>query len=148
MSQETNIIDPSTFALDRVTIPQDATQEQWADIHRTILLCRKASRTWVKQSREWASERWGAEYVAQCEQQMELALGLPPSDTTPKPDINPADKTKAIVTIEGIAQQFVMWHRKMDAKIDSWDRPQIEKALSLLEPIEREAVRLRGMLTS
>lgn len=146
MSQETNIIDPSTFALDRVTIPQDASQEQWADIHRTILLCRKASRVWVKQSREWATAKWGADYVAQCEEQMELALGLPPADMTPKPDLNPSDKSKAIVTIEGIAQQFVLWHRKMDKEINSWDRPRIEKALALIEPIEAQAKRLRGML--
>lgn len=148
MSNETNIIDPSTFALDRVTIPTDATQEQWADIHRTAILCRRASRLWVKQSREWAAEKWGAQYVADAEQQMELALGLPPADAAPKPDLNPSDKTKAIVTIEGIAQQFVMWHRKMDSEITNWDRPRVEKALALLEPIEREAARLRSMLNA
>jgi hypothetical protein len=97
MSNQTNIIDPSTFALDRVTIPADATQDQWADIHRTAMLCRKASRMWVKQSREWAAERWGADYVAEVEIQMELSLGLPQPE--PKPDINPADKSKGIVTI-------------------------------------------------
>ena len=47
-----NIIDPSTVATTGVTIAADATQDQWADIHRTILLCRSTSRLWLKQSRE------------------------------------------------------------------------------------------------
>lgn len=141
-----NIIDPTTFAPEKVTIPEDATQEQWASIHATILLCRKASRSWLKQSREWAEAKWGADYVAEAETQMELALGLPQPDPTPKHDLNPGDKSKAIVTIEGICQQFALWHRKMDSQITTWDRPRIEKALALIEPIEREAKRLRGML--
>ena len=141
-----NIIDPSTFAPEKVTIPEDATQDQWASIHSTILLCRKASRSWLKQSREWAESKWGADYVANAETQMELALGLPTPDPTPKPDLNPGDKSKAIVTIEGVSQQFNLWLRKMDSQIDSWDRPRIEKALSLIEPIEAQAKRLRGML--
>lgn len=140
-----NIIDPTTFALDKVNIPSDATQEQWQEIHRTILLCRKASRAWIKQSREWAAEKWGVDYVAECEEQMELALGLPPVDAT-QTSINPADKTKAIVTIEAVSQMFSLWHRRMDAEINTWDQPRIEKALKLIEPIEAQAKRLRGML--
>ena len=141
-----NIIDPSIYSADKVTIPDDSTQEQWASIHANIMLCRKASRSWLKQSREWAESKWGADYVADAETQMELALGLPTPDPTPKPDLNPGDKSKAIVTIEGVSQQFNLWLRKMDSQIDSWDRPRIEKALSLIEPIEAQAKRLRGML--
>ena len=141
-----NIIDPNTFSPDRLTIADDTTQKQWIDIHATILICRKASRSWLKQSREWAEGKWGADYVADAETQMELALGLPGPDTTPRPSLNPGDKTRAIVTIEGICQQFALWHRKMDEQITTWDRPRIEKALALIEPIEREAKRLRGML--
>jgi hypothetical protein len=141
-----NIIDPNTFSIESVSIPEDATQEQWASIHQTIMVCRKASRSWLKQSREWAETKWGADFVASSEIQMEMALGLPQPDSAPKPDLNPNDKSKAIVTIEGICQQFALWHRKMDSQIGSWDRPRIEKALALIEPIEREAKRLRGML--
>lgn len=146
MSNETNIIDPSTFALDRVTIPTGATQEQWADIHRTALLCRKASRMWVKQSREWASERWGPDYVAEIELQMELSLGLPQPE--PKPDINPSDKSKGIVTIEGITQQFALWSRKMQPEIAKWDAVKLKRALELLEPMERQAQEIRARLNA
>ena len=141
-----NIIDPTTFAPDKVTIPEDATQEQWQAIHGTIMLCRKASRAWLKQSREWAEGKWGAEYVAEAEEQMELALGLPAPDLTPKPSLNPNDKSKAIVTIEGISQSWAMWFRRMQPEIERWDRERLTKALKLIEPIEAQAKAMRERL--
>lgn len=140
----TTIIDPATFSPDKVQIPADATQEQWAEIHRTVMLCRKASKAWLKQSREFATQKWGVDFVAETEIQMELALGIEPPKE--RPNLNPNDKSTAIVTIEGISQKFILWQRKMDEIIPTWDKPRIEKALSLLEPIEREAARLRAML--
>lgn len=140
----TEIIDPATFAPDRVTIPADATQDQWQEIHRTILLCRKASRAWLKQSREYAAGRWGEEYVATAEEQMELALGLPQPEE--KPQLNPEDKSRAIVTIEGIAQSFKLWQRKMAPEIERWDRDRLRRALDLIEPIEAQAKRIRERL--
>ena len=140
----TDIIDISVFKPDGLTIAPETTQEQWQDIHRTILLCRKSSRSWLKQSREFASDQWGVEYVAAAEIQMELALGLPEPEERPR--LNPDDKTSAIITIEGIVQNFLMWHRKMDKEITSWDAGRLQKALSLLEPIETEAKRIRVLL--
>ena len=141
-----NIIDPSTFATNGVTIAADATQDQWADIHRTILLCRSTSRLWLKQSREFAATKWGADYVAEVEIQLELALGLPQPE--PKPDINPADKAKGIVTIEGITQQFALWSRKMAPQIASWDEVKLKRALELLEPMEKQAQEIRARLNA
>ena len=90
------IYKPSTIEF-RADIGKDA----WEEIHRNILLARHASRAWLKQSREFAEAKWGAEYVGQVEVQCELALNLPlPVE---KPKLNPADKSKAIVTIEGIS---------------------------------------------
>jgi hypothetical protein len=146
MSKQTTIIDPSTFAPTGVTIAADATQEQWADIHRTILLCRSTSRLWLKQSREFAATKWGADYVAEVEIQMELSLGLPQPE--PKPDINPADKSKGIVTIEGITQQFALWSRKMGPQIATWDVGKLKRALELLEPMEKQAQEIRARLNA
>jgi hypothetical protein len=139
-----NISDPTTFAPDKVTIPTDATQEQWADIHRSIILCRKASASWLKQSREFGVTRWGADYVAEQEIQMEMSLGLP--EPEPKPALNPADKSKAIATIQGISHSFALWQRKMGPEIEHWNREQLTKALPLLEPIEAQAKRIRELL--
>ena len=140
----TDIIDPNTFTPETVQIPADATQEQWASIHRTVMLCRKASKAWLKRSRAFASERWGIDFVAEAEVQMELALGIEaPKEST---KLNPRNKSTAIVTIEGIAQQFVLWHRNMDDEIATWDRPRVEKALGLLRPIGAQIARLEAML--
>ena len=144
MSNETNIIDPSTFATNGVTIAADATPEQWAEIHRTILLCRSTSRLWLKQSREFATNKWGADYVADIEVQLELSLGLPQLEQ--KPNINPSDKSKGIITIEGITQQFALWSRKMGPEIITWDVIKLKRALELLEPMESQARAIRARL--
>lgn len=142
----TTIINDRTFTLESVVIPESATQQQWREIHGTILLCRRASRKWLKLSREWAEAKWGAEYVAEAEEQMELALGLPAPDLTPKPSLNPNDKSKAIVTIEGISQSWAMWFRRMQPEIERWDKERLTKALKLIEPIEAQAKAMRERL--
>jgi hypothetical protein len=119
-------------------------RDEWAEIHRNILLARHASRAWLKQSREFAEKQWGAEYVGQVEIQCELALGLP--QPAEKPKLNPADKSKAIITIEGISQSFSMWSRKMRDEIETWEKARLQKALELLEPMEKQARRIRELL--
>jgi hypothetical protein len=85
------------------------------------------------------------DYVAEAEMQMELSLGLP--DPKPeKPALNPEDKSRAIVTIEGICQSFALWQRKMAPEIERWDRDRLTKALALVEPIEAQAKRIRELL--
>jgi hypothetical protein len=134
----------ANYKPDRVELPDDLTQDAWAEIHRNILLCRHASRTWLRQSRQYAEGRWGEDFVAETEVQYELALGLP--DPEPKPKLNPEDKSGAIVTIEGISQSFQMWNRKMAPQIESWDQGKLTKALALLAPIEAQAKRIRELL--
>lgn len=142
-----NITESTTFAHDALNIPKDINEDEWADMHRTILLCRASSRLWLRQSRDYASTRWGVDYVAEAEMQMELALGLP-EPKPEKPALNPDDKSRAIVTIEGICQSFALWQRKMAPEIERWDRERLTKALSLVEPIEAQAKRIRELLAN
>ena len=75
---------------------------------------------------------------------MELALGIETSD---KPaTLNAPDKSKAIVTIEGIHQSFVLWERKMHDEVEMWPEDKLKRALDLLEPMERQARRVRELL--
>ena len=140
-----NIIESTTFAHDALNLPPSITEEAWADIHRTILLCRASSRLWLRQSRDYATKRWGVDFVAEAEMQMELALGLP-EPKPEKPALNPEDKSRAIVTIEGICQSFSLWQRKMAPEIERWDRDRLIKALALVEPIEAQAKRIRELI--
>lgn len=138
------IINPETFTRETVNIAPESTQDEWASIHRSILLCKHASAKWLKQSRAFATSKWGEEFTADAEVQMEFTLGI---ETADKPaSLNPPDKSKAIVTIEGIHQSFVLWERKMHDEVETWDKDNLKRALDLLEPMERQAKRVRELL--
>jgi hypothetical protein len=140
----TQLIDQKTYTLSGVTINPDATREEWMAIHRDILVCKNAASKWLTQSRDFATKRWGAEFMADTELQLELDLGL--SLPAEKPTLNPTDKTTAIVTIEGLSQKFQLWERKMSDDIGKWDKARLERALELLTPMETTAARIRQLL--
>lgn len=140
----TQLIDQKTYTLSGVTINPDATREEWMAIHRDILVCKNAASKWLTQSRDFATKRWGAEFMADTELQLELDLGL--SLPAEKPTLNPTDKTTAIVTIEGLSQKFQLWERKMSDDIGKWDRDRLARALELLTPMETTAARIRQLL--
>lgn len=138
-----NLIDPR-MSKDGLEIPDETTQEQWQGIHRDILMCRRAAGKWLSQSRKWATDKWGIDYVAESEVQLEMALGI---EAKPAPaNLNAPDKSRGIVTIEGIAQSFDLWHRKVAPEIAGWGRDKLERALELLDPIARQAEALRAIL--
>lgn len=143
-----NLIETDVFQKDAIRIPDDCSQERWESIHRSIILCRTASRIWLKQSREFAAAKWGVDYVAQTEVQMELALGIESKEQGDKGNdgVNPSDKSTAIITIEGVAQQFAMWERKMRGNIPDWSVDNIKRAIEILEPIENKSKELRELL--
>ena len=138
------LIDTSTFTTEAVNIPDGCTMHDWMQIHRSILLCKTAASKWLAQSRAYAVGKWGTEWTADAEAQLELDLGLPQPEA--KPSLNPSDKAKAIVTIEGLPQKFELWSRKMEDEITTWDKPRLNRALELLTPFEQQAARIRSLL--
>lgn len=139
------LIDTTMFTLHALNLPDTLTPSEWTAIHRDILVCKKAATKWLQQSRDYSTARWGVEFCADTEAQLELDLGLALPDA--KPALNPQDKSRAIVTIEGISQKFILWQRKMDEEVTTWDSARLNAALNLLEPMEKEAQRLRNLLT-
>jgi hypothetical protein len=133
------------FTLHALNLPDTLTPAEWTAIHRDIIVCKKAATKWLQQSRDYSTGRWGVEFCADTEAQLELDLGLNLPDA--KPALNPQDKSRAIVTIEGISQKFILWQRKMDEEVTTWDSARLNAALNLLEPMEKEAQRLRNLLT-
>ena len=138
------IIDTTMFTLHALNLPETLTPAEWTDIHKDILVCKRAASKWLSQSRDYSTARWGMEFTADTEAQLELDLGLTLADE--KPTLNPDDKTKAIVTIEGLSQKFTVWERKMSDDIGKWDKARLERALELLTPMEATAARIRGLL--
>jgi hypothetical protein len=138
------IIDTTMFTLHALNLPETLTPAEWTNIHKDILVCKRAASKWLSQSRDYSTARWGMEFCADTEAQLELDLGLTLADE--KPTLNPDDKTKAIVTIEGLSQKFTVWERKMSDDIGKWDRDRLERALELLTPMETTAARIRQLL--
>jgi len=138
------LIDTTMFTLHALNLPETLTPAEWTDIHKDILVCKRAASKWLSQSRDYSTSRWGMEFTADTEAQLELDLGLTLADE--KPTLNPDDKTKAIVTIEGLSQKFTVWERKMSDDIGKWDKARLERALELLTPMETTAARIRQLL--
>jgi hypothetical protein len=138
------LIDTTMFTLHALNLPETLTPAEWTNIHKDILVCKRAASKWLSQSRDYSTARWGMEFCADTEAQLELDLGLTLADE--KPTLNPDDKTKAIVTIEGLSQKFTVWERKMSDDIGKWDRDRLERALELLTPMETTAARIRQLL--
>ena len=110
------------------------------------MLAKRYSSRWLKVSRDHGIKHYGIEFVAETEVQMEFALG---DDTNDKlQSSNAHDKSKAIVTIEGITQSFKLWQRKVADDIDNWDNDRLGRALTLLEPIEAQARDIRERLNT
>ena len=138
------LIDTTMLTLNSLSLPDTLTKDDWTDIHGQLLLCKKAAAKWLQQSRDYSTGRWGMEFTADTEAQLELDLGLAQPDE--RPALNPADKTRAIVTIEGLSQKFELWSRKMDSEIEAWDPDRLNRALELLTPFEKQAARIRQLL--
>jgi len=130
----------------QLVIPDDTTAEQWADIHGSIMLAKRMAGKWLKASREYGEKNFGLDFVAETEVQMEFTLGIEVNDKDESS--NAKDKSKAIVTIEGITQSFKLWQRKIKDDIENWDKERLGRALSLLEPIEAQARAIRERLNA
>jgi hypothetical protein len=131
--------------LDGRLIPNpDVTFEQWKYSHNELLRMGKYLKSYIKQSVDFAVDKFGLEETAYAVAHMETGLGI--EDKSTKSGINPNDKSKAIVTIESVRMGFDLWYRKMDPEIDNWDRAACEKARFLVSPIVRFDERLRSKL--
>ncbi len=120
------------------------TKAEWYEVHRRLCHTKKYATAWIKASREYGIIHHGMDYVADAEVQIEFDLGMMHQQKLGT--LNPADKSKAIVTIEGIHQSFVLWQRKMSDEVEEWDKDKLTRALDLLEPMERQAKRVRELL--
>lgn len=140
------IINKTLFNPDgSLSIPDGTGKDEWKKIHADLMVCKQAAKKWLKQSREYGEKEFGLGFVVEWEVQMEFNLGLP-SDAPKEETLNPSDKSRVFISIEGINQQFGMWERKMCDEIKTWDGDKCKRALEFLEPMESMATKLRNQL--
>jgi hypothetical protein len=138
------IAERGIFNIKGITIDPAATKADWAEIHRSVIMCVMAAKKWRQQSREFAISKWDADWTADTEVQimMEFMHKFPDE----KPQLNPDDKSVALVTIEATNASFISWERKMRDEIPTWNKANLVRALELLEPMETKAREIRGLI--
>jgi hypothetical protein len=58
------IIDTTMFTLHALNLPETLTPAEWTNIHKDILVCKRAASKWLSQSRDYSTARWGMEFCA------------------------------------------------------------------------------------
>lgn len=135
-----------------VTLNQDGTlafkdgitKDEWFEAHRKLLHAKRYAAAWLKASQAYAIAAWGMEFAADAVAQIELDLGIEVGDQPV--NLNPLDKSRSFLSIDGISARFMLWERKMHDEIETWDAIKLKRALDLLEPMERQAKRVRELL--
>ena len=131
------IVDPPADLAEEIEMPESMTRVQWQQVHAKILKCNKAANGWLNKSRKFASERWGNDYVADCELQMSLALGDEPRAIPAKLDKPERDVAMA----EQLGKTFARWTRIIDIERVTPDKARA--MLVVLEPVADVVRKLR-----
>ena len=124
-----------------IDLTEGMTQEGWTEIHQRILACKRHAGKWASKSRKFATNKWGIDFVAESEAQMELALGIE-AKTGPEP----CDEHKEAAAANGLVRAYERGYGK-DADLAGWDAARAGRVLELMGPIEGFLVRLRGIVT-
>lgn len=133
-----------TLAIDgSIIFREGLSAEEWFEVHRRLVHTKAHATAWLNQSREYGTEKFGLKYAAEAEAMIDRDLF---GDRIEKPDLNPSDKSRSFLTIDGISARYMLWERKMNEEIRTWDKDKLKRALDLLEPMERQAKRVRELL--
>ena len=122
-----------------LTIPENVGKGEWTEFHSRLIKCKRSMASWVRDSRRYASGRWGSEFVAAAEQQMELALGIePPAEQAEKPQ-----HKDDIAFAASIAKRITRWDM---SDIDEWNAAKIDLVLVELKPVEDIIQKLKSQV--
>lgn len=136
---------PITLGLDgRLIIPDGMPIHHYEVAVRRVEMFKEKAKAFSRQLQEYGESEYGLDQIVPIYEQIFMDLGKNLEDK--QDDLNPRDKSRNIVTIEGVSRSFTAWFSKMGPDIPTWNKTQLSKALTLLEPIEAQAKRLRGML--
>jgi len=128
----------TTEELKTYTIPEEITQEAWEKGHNDLLYYKEAARYLILKSQAFGAKKFGIETVAKVEAHFFLQMGI---DIT-KPAMLERDIDADI--LKHLQQSVERWLSK--SKPELWDKDRLNRALELLEPMEREAKRVRELL--
>lgn len=128
----------TTEELKTYTIPENITQDDWEKGHKDLLYYKEAARYLILKSQAFGAKKFGIETVAKVEAHFFLQMGIDPA----KPAMLERDPDTDV--LKHLQQSVERWMKKSTP--EAWDKDKLTRALDLLEPMEREAKRVRELL--
>jgi hypothetical protein len=125
--------------LDQWEIPAETTKEQWTEGHTQLLWYAYAVKRLLPKSEAFGRAQFGDEHWIETEARFQLEFGLPiPDSSTPRE----TDEDRVLAYLcKGVER----WMER-SGNLDTWDSDRLNAALNLLEPMEKEAQRIRELL--
>jgi hypothetical protein len=121
-------------------IPQTTTKEQWAEGHKQLLLLQQVCRRLIPKSSAFGIKHFGMDFWVETEADFQLEFGLPIPDTTEIPKLEGEE-----AVIDYLERGFARWVQR-SGDYETWDKPRLERALAMLEPLAEQADRIRQLL--
>ena len=133
-----------TLAVDgSIIFREGLSKAEWYEVHRRLMHAKSHATAWIKTSEQYGIGNYGISETANAIAEIERDLfGV----KVEKPNLNPTDKSRTFLSIDGISARFILWQRKMQGEIEDWDRPRLQKFLDLVGPMEEQAKRVRELL--
>jgi hypothetical protein len=121
-------------------IPENTTQDEWKLNHKQLLLMSQIAKRLIPKSQAFGIKHFGLDVMIETEARFQLEFGLPIPDTT---DIPKLEGEEAVIDM--LERGFQNWIKRT-GDYETWDKPRLERALRMLEPLAEQADRIRQLL--
>ena len=121
-------------------IPETTTKEQWQEGHKQLLLLGQVVKQLLPKSERFGQKHFGDDAVIDVEAQFILEFGLPIPDETNRIRLEGDE-----AVIDYLERGFQRWVQR-SGSMELWDKPRLERALRMLEPLAEQVARIRQLL--
>ena len=121
-------------------IPETTTKEQWQEGHKQLLLLGQVVKQLLPKSERFGQKHFGDDAVIDVEAQFILEFGLPIPEET-----NSIRLEGDEAVIDYLERGFQRWVQR-SGSLELWDKPRLERALRMLEPLAEQVSRIRQLL--
>ena len=121
-------------------IPETTTKEQWQEGHKQLLLLGQVVKQLLPKSERFGQKHFGDDAVIDVEAQFILEFGLPIPEETNRIRLEGDE-----AVIDYLERGFQRWVQR-SGSLELWDKPRLERALRMLEPLAEQVSRIRQLL--
>ena len=121
-------------------IPETTTKEQWQEGHKQLLMLGQVVKQLLPKSERFGQKHFGDDAVIDVEAQFILEFGLPIPEETNRIRLEGDE-----AVIDYLERGFQRWVQR-SGSLELWDKPRLERALRMLEPLAEQVNRIRQLL--